>query len=58
MNNYQTIELSPEAFAKLKTVSTAALTTQLLNRGFHNTFLQLTPMRPDKHLVGYAFTLR
>lgn len=58
MNNKRPIELSPEAFAKLKQTSTATLTTQLLNRGFHNTFLPLTPMRPDKRMVGYAFTLR
>lgn len=54
----RTIQLSPEAFDKLHKVSTATLTTQLLNRGFHNTFLQLAPMRPDKRMVGYAFTIR
>lgn len=50
--------LTAEAFAKLREVSTATLTTQLLNRGFNNTFLPLTPLRPDKRMVGYAFTLR
>ena len=54
----RTVELSPEAIAKLKKVSTATLTTQLLNRGFQNTFLQLTPLRPAQRMVGYAFTLR
>lgn len=51
--------LSSEAFAKLRTVSTATLTVQLQKRGFRNTFLQgLTPLRPDLRMVGYAFTLR
>jgi regulator of RNase E activity RraA len=50
--------LSPEAFAKLRAVSTATLTSQLMKRGFRNTFLQLTPLRPDLRMVGYAFTLR
>lgn len=51
--------LSPDAHAKLRTVSTATLTSQLQKRGFRNTFLQgLTPLRPDLRLVGYAFTLR
>ncbi|CAN5396700.1 ribonuclease activity regulator RraA [soil metagenome] len=58
-NQPSTFHLSPEAFAKLRTVSTATLTAQLLKRGFHNTFLQgLYPLRPDLRLVGYAFTLR
>ena len=51
--------LSPEAFQKLQQVSTASLTTQLLKRGFRNTFIAgLTPLRPDLRMVGYAFTLR
>src|SRR5689334_16504388 len=51
--------ISQEAFAKLRTVSTATLTAQLLKRGFRNTFLQgLYPLRPDLRMVGYAFTLR
>lgn len=51
--------LSAEAFAKLRSVSTATLTVQLQKRGFRNTFLQgLTPLRPDLRMVGYAFTLR
>jgi regulator of RNase E activity RraA len=51
--------LSPEAGAALRRVSTATLTSQLLRRGFQNTFLAgLQPQRPDLRLVGYAFTLR
>jgi regulator of RNase E activity RraA len=47
------------AFAKLRTVSTATLTSQLAKRGFHQTFLTgLSPLRPDLRMVGYAFTLR
>ncbi|PJF20543.1 MAG: ribonuclease activity regulator RraA, partial [Phototrophicales bacterium] len=44
---------------KLQHISTATLTTQLLKRGFRNTFIAgLTPLRPDLHMVGQAFTLR
>lgn len=51
--------LTADAFAKLRTVSTATLTSQLAKRGFHDTFLTgLYPLRPDLRLVGYAFTLR
>ena len=54
-----TTTLSPEAFNKLHTVSTATLTTQLLNRGYRNTFLQgVSPVDPETRMVGYAFTLR
>ncbi|MEZ4861065.1 MAG: ribonuclease activity regulator RraA [Caldilineaceae bacterium] len=53
------ITLTPAAFEKLHTVSTATLTSQLSKRGFRNTFLQgLFPLRPDMRMVGYAFTLR
>lgn len=39
--------------------TTASLTTELLSRGFRNTFLRgLTPLRPDLRMVGTAFTLR
>ena len=54
----RTIQLSPEAWQKLHEVSTATLTTQLLKRGFRNTFLALTSLRPAQRMVGYAFTLR
>ncbi len=51
--------ISAEAFAKLRTVSTATLTSQLIKRNFHNTFLTgLYPLLPDLRMVGYAFTLR
>jgi regulator of RNase E activity RraA len=51
--------LTQDALDKLRTVSTATLTSQLQKRGFRNTFLQgLTPLRPDMRMVGYAFTLR
>ncbi len=51
--------LSTDAFAKLHTVSTATLTSQLAKRGFHETFMTgIYPLRPDLRLVGYAFTLR
>jgi len=53
------VTLSADAFAKLRTVSTATLTSQLMKRGLKNTFLQgLTPLLPDLRMVGYAFTLR
>jgi regulator of RNase E activity RraA len=51
--------LSDAALDALRRASTATLTTQLLKRGFRNTFLAgLTPSRPDVRLVGYAYTLR
>lgn len=55
----RTHELSADAKTKLRTVSTATLTSQLLKRGFRNTFLAgVYPLRPDLRMVGYAFTLR
>lgn len=51
--------LSADAFDKLRSISTASLTSQLLKRGFRNTFLQgPRPLRADLRMVGYAFTLR
>lgn len=51
--------LSDAAGAALRRVSTATLSSQLLKRGFRNTFLGgLTALRPDLPMVGYAFTLR
>jgi len=48
-----------ETYKKLHHISTATLTTQLLKRGFRNTFIAgLTPLRPDLRMVGRAFTLR
>lgn len=48
-----------ETYQKLHLISTATLTTQLLKRGFRNSFIAgLTPLRPDLKMVGRAFTLR
>ena len=56
---HRTVELTPEALEKLRSVSTATLTSQLLRRGVRSTFIQgLRPTRPDLRLAGYAFTLR
>lgn len=53
------IHLSDETKRLLRSVSTATLTSQLLNRGFRNTFIPgLKPTRPTLRMVGYAFTLR
>lgn len=51
--------LSLEASNKLRETSTATITSQLLKRGFRNTFIPgLQVLRPDLRMVGYAFTLR
>lgn len=51
--------LTPQAADQLRSVSTATLTSQLLKRGFRNTFIGgLVPLRPDLRMVGRAFTLR
>lgn len=51
--------LSPAAFAALQQASSATISTQLLKRGFRNTFMPgLVALRPDLRLVGYAYTLR
>lgn len=51
--------ITEENYNKLQHISTATLTTQLLKRGFRNTFIAgLTPLRPDLRMVGRAFTLR
>jgi regulator of RNase E activity RraA len=55
----RTYELSTEAKTKLRSVSTATLTSQLQKNGLRDTFLAgLYPLRPDLRMVGYAFTLR
>ena len=52
-------EISAAAKEKLRSISTATLTSQLLDRGLRNTFLAgLYPLRPNLRMVGYAFTLR
>jgi regulator of RNase E activity RraA len=53
--------MSPDTFAKLKTVSVATLCTQLFKRGFRNVYIQgigrlTTPS--GENMVGPAFTLR
>jgi 5-oxopent-3-ene-1,2,5-tricarboxylate decarboxylase/2-hydroxyhepta-2,4-diene-1,7-dioate isomerase len=58
MSEEKTQKLTAEAMAKLHHVSTATLTTQLINKGFQNTFLPLTALSPQKRMVGYAFTMR
>jgi regulator of RNase E activity RraA len=52
--------LSPATRDKLKTVSTATLTTALFKRGFRNQFIQdVHPLNPQAGpMVGEAFTLR
>lgn len=55
----QRIELSDAARHALEHVSTATLTSQLLKRGFRNTFIfGMLASRPDLRMVGYAYTLR
>jgi len=53
-------KLSPQTRDKLKTVSTATLTTALFKRGFRNQMIQgVYPLNPDAlPMVGKAFTLR
>jgi regulator of RNase E activity RraA len=51
--------LDSKLIDKVNTISTATLTTQLLNRGLRNTFMQgLYPLQPNLRMAGYAFTLR
>lgn len=59
MTERETGYLSDAAKGALLRVSTATITSQLLKRGFRNTFLTgVTAVRPDLRMVGYAFTLR
>lgn len=59
MPSYRTQTVGADTLAKLRAVSTATLTSQLLKRGLRNTFMQgVYPLRPDLRMVGYAFTLR
>lgn len=52
-------ELSDEVREALAQVSVATITSQLLLRGFRNTFLTgVAPIRPDLRMVGEAFTVR
>ena len=52
--------LSDQAMAALLSVGTATITTQLLSRGFRNTFLEgLSVSNPSRQrMVGEAFTMR
>ena len=52
--------LSPETARKLKTISTATITTALFKRGLRNQMIQgVLPLDPSKPtMVGEAFTLR
>lgn len=53
------IAINPETFAILSMVSCATLTSQMLKRGFRNTFLAGLRRSPSqRQLVGRAFTLR
>jgi regulator of RNase E activity RraA len=59
MSDRPTGYLSATAVEAYRSVSTATVTTQLMRRGFRNTFLGgVIPVRPDLRMVGYAFTLR
>lgn len=51
--------LATETDQRLRAVSTATLTAQLLRRGIRTTFMTgVRPLRPDLRLVGRALTLR
>ncbi|SNT34835.1 Regulator of RNase E activity RraA [Noviherbaspirillum humi] len=52
--------LNPQTREKLKTVSTATLSTALFKRGLRNQFIQdVRPLNPELgNMVGEAFTLR
>ena len=54
-------QLPDEVYARLKSVSTSTLTTQLFKRGFRNVFMQgvaALGKLENGNLVGPAFTLR
>jgi regulator of RNase E activity RraA len=51
--------IDPTTDASLRQASTATLTSQLMKRGFRNTFIAgLMATRPDLRMVGRALTLR
>jgi regulator of RNase E activity RraA len=56
----QASTLSPQTMERLRSVSTATLTTQLFKRGFSNLFVQGVKLqtRPGANMVGPATTLR
>ena len=48
-----------ELSEKIKSASTATLTSVLRNKGLLNTFMhEVVPLKPDMKMVGRAFTLR
>ena len=54
-----TSALTPELKAKINSVGTATLSSQLRKRGFNNVSIDgLTSTKPDQRLVGIARTLR
>ena len=51
--------LTPELKAKLESVATATLSSQLRKRGLNNVSIDgLQATRPEKRVVGFARTLR
>jgi regulator of RNase E activity RraA len=51
--------LDAETECRLRAISCATLTSQLLKRGFRNTFIRgLRTSRPDLKMMGVAFTVR
>lgn len=59
MPSAQSPALSPELKAKLESVCTATLSSQLRKRGLNNVSIDgLTATRPDRRVVGLARTLR
>lgn len=52
-------KLTDENRARLKTISTATLTTALFKRGFRNAYIQVLPLNPKAaRVVGEAYTMR
>jgi 5-oxopent-3-ene-1,2,5-tricarboxylate decarboxylase / 2-hydroxyhepta-2,4-diene-1,7-dioate isomerase len=59
VNGHRAVVLSETAKGALRTLSIAALSAQLAQRGIKNPFIQgVQPTRPDLRLLGYAYTLR
>jgi regulator of RNase E activity RraA len=54
-----TSPLTAENRERLKSISTATLTTALFKRGLRNTFIQVAPLNPSAaRMVGEAYTMR
>jgi len=64
MEHYRTMAIKPKTLEKLKTISTATLSTALFKRGLRNQCIQdVRPVNTDllreaPNMVGEAFTLR